>query len=167
MGTYLSIAEVLSRLEKQLAFLQDREAFHAQQEVFHREQRARFATELADVARRYETFKASSAEAVEAAVQARATGAPEEDGPDLGGRPKLPRLVARVLETVPEDHNFGAVWLAQEINRRFGKRLRRPTNQRLVSIVLRRMAQRGQLYVYKKGRPHQEARYLRKKPDWA
>lgn len=167
MSAYLSIADVLSRLEAQLAVLREREAFHAQQEAFHGEQRARLAAELADVARRFEAFKASSSEAVEVAGQPQATAEREEDGPNLGGRPKLPLLVARVLESVPETQHFGAGWLAAEINRRFGKRLRRPTNQRFVSVALRRMAQKGELDVYRKGRPRVEARYMRKKTQKA
>ena len=171
MSTHLSVTDVLSRLEAQLAFLREREAFHAQQEAFHGEERARFAAELADVARRFEAFKATSAEAVEVAVQPQAAAAGEaareEDGPNLGGRPKLPRLVARVLEKVPETQHFGAGWLAAEINRRFGKRLRRPTSQRFVSVVLRRMAEKGQLVVYREGRSRLEARYMRKKTQGA
>ena len=166
MSSYLPIAEVLKRLEEEIAAVRAKEAFHAQHEASHREQRTALAAELEDLTRRYEAFKASATEAVDVAVRLR--GAPEgEEDPGVAGRLTLPRLVARIVEGIKPSMYFVPGWVAAEINRRFGKRLRRPTNRRLVSIVLRRMVQKGQLYVYRPGRSHQQARYMRKKPEGA
>src|SRR3954463_8736936 len=54
MDTNVSIAQVLSEMETQIAHHESQEAFHAQQEVFHRDQRALHAETLAK--ERYEAF---------------------------------------------------------------------------------------------------------------
>lgn len=164
MRSRLSITDVLVRLEAQIAAVREKEAFHAEKESFHREQRTAFAAELEDLTRRHEAFKASATEAVDAAALLPEVPAGNED-PGVAGRPSLPLLVQKILDGIKPGMHFGPDWVAAEINRRFGKRLRQPTTRRFVSIVLRRMVQRGQLLLYRQGRPHQQARYMRKKPE--
>lgn len=57
-------------------------------------------------------------------------------------------MVRRVLSDLGPDRACGAKWVAQELNRRFGDRLRRPMSVRQVSAILHR-----------RGKPHHEARY--------
>ncbi len=164
MSSHLSIADVLMRLETQIAAVRDKEAFHAQQEAFHREQRTALGAELEDLTRRHQAFKASAIEAVDVAALLPTVPEGDED-PGVAGRPPLPLLVQRVLQDLEPGLVFVPAWVTAEVNRRFGKRLRRPTNRRLVSIALRRMVQKGQLHVYQPGRPHVEARYVRKRVE--
>ena len=130
---------------------------------FHREQRTALSTQLADLTRRHQALKA---EAVGLAASLQ-DGPQGDEDPGVAGRPKLPLLVDRVIEGIEPGWIFGPAWVAAEINRRFGKRLRRPTNQRLVSIALRRLAEKGLIDVHQVGRPHLEARYVRKRVEGA
>ena len=163
MSRRLSITDVLMRLEAQIASVREKEAFHAEQEALHREQRTALAAQLEDLTRRHQALKAEAAD-VAAHLQ---EGPQGDEDPGGAGRPKLPLLVDRVIEGIEPGWIFGPAWVAAEINRRFGKRLRRPTNQRLVSIALRRLAEKGHIHVHQAGRPHLEARYVRKRVEKA
>ncbi len=118
MNERLSVADVLSHLEAQLARHKEKEAYHGDQEAFHREQKALHAAEHEVVLRHYEAFKATAGAAVE--IAARTAVAPEPERPlppelQPGRRIIRSRLVARVLEELPDGKTFGASELAEEV----------------------------------------------------
>ena len=75
--------------------------------------------------------------------------------------PKLSRMVDKVLADLSPDTQFGTRWVAHEVNRRFGSRLRKPADGRRISVVLRRFNRTGRLEMVRPGRPHWEALYVR------
>ena len=153
-----SIGEVMAHLEAQVELFKEREAYHSKQEAFHRDERSRYAAELETVARHLEAFRSA------AALASRNLGpiAPV-DNEDLGSasRPKLSRMVQMVLADVAPDFRFGVTWVSSEVNRRFGSRLRKPADERRISVVLRRFLRNGRLDLARRGRPHWEALYTR------
>jgi hypothetical protein len=58
--------------------------------------------------------------------------------------------VAKVLEEIPKGEVFGASYLAAEVNRRFGKALRKPANAQLVSATLRCLHANGLVHRVRK-----------------
>ncbi|HYN20868.1 MAG TPA: hypothetical protein VE078_07910 [Thermoanaerobaculia bacterium] len=168
MKRKLSIDEVLARLEAQAAFHREREAFHAGHEARHREQRNAHAADLENINRRLDAFRAAAAEALDladrAAVPADSPSLKEED---LGSasRPKVFRMAELVIEDKDGSERFGPVGLAEEVNQRFGERLRRPVTAGEISTVLRRLHHRGRIHLVRRGRPHWEALYVREAPD--
>lgn len=167
MKRKLSIDEVLARLEAQAAFHREREAFHAGHEARHREQRSAHAADLENINRRLNAFRAAAAEALDLADKAAA--APESQSlmeEDLGSasRPKVIRMAELVIEHKGGSERFGPVGLAEEVNDRFGERLRRPVTAGELSTVLRRLHHKGQIHLVRRGRPHWEALYVREAP---
>jgi hypothetical protein len=162
MSEKLSVAEVLAHMEAQLARHKQQEAYHGEQEVFHREQKALHAAEYENVLQHYEAFKATAGAAVE--IAARTAAAPEPKQPpelEPGRRIIRSRLVTRVMEEIPAGYSFGAAWLAAEVNRRYGKYLKKPANARLASATLRRKLASGELRLVQEGAPHREAVYTK------
>jgi hypothetical protein len=163
MSAKLSVADVLAHMEAQLARHKQQEAHHGEQEVFHRDQKAQHAAEYENVLRHYEAFKATAGAAVEIAARTAAQEPEPANPPELqpGQRIIRSRLVTRVLEELPAGESFGASHLAAEVNRRYGKHLKKPANARLVSAVLRRKLANGELRVIQEGAPHREAVYAK------
>lgn len=161
MSAKLSVEEILTHLEKQMAFHKQREEHHAAREVFHREQRALHAEEHETIVRHYEAFKATAGTAVEIAVRTGMSArASVRDLPP--GQPVVrSRLVARLIADLPAGELFQASTLAAEINSRFREALRKPADTRLVSAALRRMAANGTIRRVEKGGAHREARYAK------
>ena len=159
-----SVVEILARLDGQIAYHREREAFHAQQEGFHREQRAAHAGELEMLRMHREALGAAVAAA--AALERR----PRPSTPGVGehiassGRPKLARMVARVVAERSPTEPFGAAAVTREVQQRYQADLKKPIDPRLVSIELRRLVKRGLLHVARRGRPHAEALYVRQRP---
>jgi hypothetical protein len=163
MASELSLTEILSRLESQIAFRRQKEAFHAAQEALHHEQRALHAAELETLTRNLEALKSAATTAIDlatrpAAPPSTATAGPD---PDAGRRLTLPRMIERVLETKGPADTFGTNAITAEVNQRYRDRLRRPATARLVSITLRRMLDSGRLRSVRQGKPHHEALYGR------
>jgi hypothetical protein len=154
-----SIREVMAHLDDRVAQLQEREAWHAQQAAFHQEERTRLAAELETVSRHLESLRWAAG----LATQDLAKMTPEGQE-DLGSKstPKLARMVDRVLADLSPDSRFGTKWVVQEVNRRFGHRLRHPADGRRISVVLRRFHRAGRLELVRPGKPHWEALYVRK-----
>jgi hypothetical protein len=166
MTTKLSVAEVLSKLEARVKFHQEREAFHGQQEAHHREQRELHASELAAARQNLESFQAVSSAALDFVQQAVAAPAEPAVKPLQGvaktsGRVMPSRLVRAVAESRGEDEPFGAAAIAQEVNRRFRDKLRRPLSAREVSDTLRRMQGQGLIRLVRPGRARFEALFVR------
>src|SRR5262245_22181354 len=124
-----SIGEVLASLETQAAFHREREAFHAGYEARHREQRTAHAAELEEILRRLEAFRSAAAEAVDLAERpgaAPSTASPQDEDFGSRSRPRIRRMVELVIADRETDEPFGPLGLTEEVNRRFGQRLRRP-----------------------------------------
>jgi len=166
MKTNRSIADVLENLEAQAIHHQEREAFHASQETHHREQRSGHAARLEEIRRRLEAFRAAAVEALDLADEP-AVRTAASDEVDLGpaSRPRLGRMVDLILASKRSNERFGPVTLCEELNRRFGDRLRRPVDAGQISVVLRRLSRLGRIHLVRRGRPHWEALYVREAPE--
>ena len=158
MASETSLESIVSRLEAQIAFDQEREAFHAKQEVFHREQRAVFAAEIEKLTAVLGAFKTAASTAAELETRA-AAFTPPKPNLDIGSKASLTRMIRRVIETRPAGDVFGTNFITAEINRHYRERLRRPVREKLVSITLRRLERQGELRQVREGRPHHEALY--------
>ncbi len=159
-----SMSEIVARLEAQAAFHRDRESYHGGQEEQHRQQRAHHASELEQITARLDAFKSASSAILELAERV-VPPRPEEDE-DFGPayRPKLGRMVKKIIDALGEADRFGPAFVTKEINRRFGKGLRKPAEPRQISVVLRRMERYGRIHLVREGRPHREALYTRQAP---
>ncbi|HEX4965030.1 MAG TPA: hypothetical protein VF173_29750 [Thermoanaerobaculia bacterium] len=157
MNPNLSVAQLMARLEAQIAHCERQEAFHAQQAAFHREQQQLNAAELAKARERFTAFQAA-AEAVhdEESTADAARQAEEDASLEIT---TLSKLIAYVVEAKPVGETFGPTAVAQEVNARFGDRLRRPIDGRTVSVNLRRLQADGQIHRVKKGKAFREALY--------
>jgi len=160
MNPNLSIAQVLGDLESQIAHHEERESFHAGHEAHHRSQREIHQGELARLRERYEGFKAA-AQAAGEEVRRGASLRPTQEDAEAIRRSTLSKLVARLIEQKGEDEQFGATALAQEINDRHLKRLRKPARVRSVSVSLSRLLADGSVILVKEGRAFHEAVYRR------
>jgi hypothetical protein len=162
MNAAHSLGEILAKLEEQIAFHREREAAAARQEAVYRDLRTAHGAELEVLTQNLAALKAAAATALELASRT-VPGLPglEPPDPDLGRRLPLPRMVARVLESLPATVPFGAAKVTAELNRIYRERLRRPVEARLVSIVLRRLLTAGTVLSVREGRPHHEALYLK------
>jgi Glu-tRNA(Gln) amidotransferase subunit E-like FAD-binding protein len=160
-STDSSIAELLESLEAQAADHERQEAYHAEQEILHRERRSAHAAGLEQVRRHLEALRAAVAALDQAASRPAPASRPEMDDEDLGSasRPKVQRMVEKVVESKRPGVRFGSEALTGEVNQRFGDRLRKPLDERQVSVVLRRLAEKKRIELVRRGRPHQEALY--------
>lgn len=161
MTAKFSIEELFAHFEAQLAHHKTQEAHHAEQEALHREKREHHAAEHETIARHFEAFKATAGVAFEIATRMAPVSemALQELTP---GKPVIrSRLVARVLEEMPQGEVFGASRVAAEVNRRFGKALRRPANAQLASAALRRLLAKGHVRRVRDGSGRMEALYTR------
>ena len=162
MSSQLSVAQILANLETQIAEHRAKEAFHAQQEVLHREQRAVHAGELEAMIRHYEAFKATAEAAAEIAARVAppAPPPPPKEEP-LPAKALRSKLVARVVMSMPEGEAFKPSGVAAEVNRRFGKALKKPVDSRLASSALLRMLADGRIRLVQRGTAHRESVYTR------
>ena len=166
MNRNLSVAEILSSLETQIAQKREREAFHSEREAFHREQRAELAAELEQLVRNFETFQASAASAAELAtryVPVAEAPNPDDDLPP-GRKVSINKAVVKVIEGMGAQAPFGPREITEEVNRRFSERLRKTVDIRQVSVSLRWLAGTGRIFRQEKGRPHWESKYVRQRP---
>jgi hypothetical protein len=161
MTAKFSMEELLAHFEAQMAFHKTQEAHHAEQEALHKERKEFHAAEHETVARHFEAFKATAEVAF--GIASRMTPVSDTALQELPpGKPVIrSRLVAKVLEEMPQGEVFGASQLAAEVNRRFGKALRRPANPQLASAALRRLLARGFLRRVREGSGRTEALYTR------
>ena len=159
MSSELSLSQILANLEAKIASHREREAYHAEQEVFHREQRALQAAELATSLEHYEAFKAVAGPAAEIASSfAIALPAKAEEIPSTTVRSKL---VSQVVASLPAGEVFSPSRISSEVNRRYGKHLRRPASARMVSNALRRLLAEGEVRLVQQGGPYHEALYAK------
>jgi hypothetical protein len=161
LSAKLSVEEILTHLEKQMAFHKQKEEHHAAQEAFHREQKALHAAEHEAIVRHYEAFKETAGTAVEIAVRTGMSAKASVRDLPPGRLVVRSRLVAKLIAELPDGELFQASTLAAEVNRRFREALREPADSRLVSAALRRMAANGIIRLAEKGSAHREARYVK------
>jgi hypothetical protein len=167
MSTHLSVAEIFRKLEERMKLHEERAAFHAQQEVHHREQSAFHAAELQKVREHFEAFRATALAAADLAQESGALPAPDtvEEVDDLhdlvGRRIMVSKLVSRVVDRMGEGETFGAARVAGEVNRRYGKHLRRQAGARAVSVTLRRLRDAGEIRAVREGKASQESIYVK------
>jgi hypothetical protein len=162
MSSPLSLDQIVSRLEQQIAFHREKEAYHAGQEGAHRDQRALHAAELETLTQSLEALKAIGATAASLASRSLPTDpAASPPDPDAGRPLTVAQMVARVVEARGPEEVFGPNLVTQELNRRYQDRLRHPVPERVVSVNLRRLLDAGRLRALRKGRPHHEALFAR------
>lgn len=169
MTSKLSVEEFLEDLEQQIAHHRDRAAFHTEQEGHHRERREHHTAELAKVTERHDAFKAALEAAGELVTRHRTEKSAakpvqpvQEEALEPGRKPKVSRLVQRVIDGKAPDQAFGAAEVTAEVARRYGKLLSRPVDLRTVAAKLRRLAAAGKLHEVRPGRAHHEALYSRR-----
>jgi hypothetical protein len=167
MSTAYSVAEILAKLEAQIAHHERQADFHAQQEVHHREQNAFHLAELRKVREHFEAFKATALPAADLVGQIAAPPQPvkEEEVEDvsefIGKRILASRLVARVAERMADGVTFGGREVAEEVNHRDRDKLRRPIDARAATVTLRRLQAAGRLHLVRKGKSNHEALYTK------
>ena len=132
-----------------------------EREAFHREERARHAVELQATRERLAAFRTAAEAAGELMARSQVPPATPEDHLPPGASLRVSQLAWLVIERKHPDETFGGASMTQEINERFGKRLRRPAKVRNVATALRRMAVAGYIRRVQKGRAHHEALYAR------
>lgn len=154
MSSDLTVPQILKALDAQIAQHREREAFHAAQEAMHREERARHAAELERLTRHAESFR-ENLDALSG------LSVPKSRDPEPGERLNLTGLARLAVADLAPDKPFSASELAGIMDRRFGERLKKPTDRKLLRIVLRRMREGGLLRLVRKGRPKNEALYAR------
>lgn len=161
MTLNLSLSEILANLKQRIASLREQVESHARQEEHHREQRALLEAELQKAMKHLESFQALASAAEDLDLPVPAPPPPKED--DLGPNPPLPKMVRRIVADRPEGEKFGPRLVAQEVNRRFRKLMRRAVDAREISVVLRRMSDAGSIHLVREGKPNHEALYVRGK----
>jgi hypothetical protein len=126
------------------------------QAAHHREQ-------LEQINRRLEELRTAVSAASDLAEGARTRLVAPDARLDIGtpAKPNLARMVRQSLTEVAPDRPFGPNWVTQEVNRRFGPRLKNPVDVRQISAVLRRMERLGELRRHKSGGARHESEYVR------
>ena len=172
MGSNLSIAAALAQIEAKIAHHKTQhehhaaqEEHHAQQQVFHAEQKAVHEAEHRRAIERYETFKAASASIGELLVDVKTEEPPAPpplDDIDFGEWRWLSRLMSRIIERKAPGEVFGASALIQEIQQRWGSKLRHRIQPRSVSSTLRRWAATGEIRLVRDGRSYRESLYTKR-----
>lgn len=164
MKSKLDVADLLGRLETQIAVHREREAFHAAQEAKHREERTRHAAELEKLTQTFEALRATATAAADLTSAQPSPPPPPPAGTPRGKKAPLSKLIGTVIQTLGSQEPFGVTKVLDEISRHYRDRLRRPAYPRIVSMTLRRLADQGAIHLVREGRPHHEALFTREKP---
>lgn len=162
MNEQRSIATLLTDLEARIETLRREVAFHEQQETHHRERGASSAATLAELETRLAEFRtAAQALLAVAPPPAKATLPASLDTEDWGtqARPKIGKMVERVIAEREGDAPFNPTQVSRDVNRRFAGRLKRSSDSRQISVILRRLAAAGKLEIARKGKAYEEALY--------
>ncbi|HET9227753.1 MAG TPA: hypothetical protein VFR31_13855 [Thermoanaerobaculia bacterium] len=169
MGSNLSIAAALARMEAKIAHHKAqhehhaaRVAHHAAQLALHGEQKALHEEEHRKAVEVYESFKAASVSVGEMIVDIQPAAPyrlPEDI--EVGKWRWLSKLMSRLIESKAADEVFGPSTLIREIRQHWGTKLRRPIDPRSVSATLRRWAAAGQIRLVRDGRSYHESLYTR------
>lgn len=156
-----TLGELVSHLEQRIALHQEKEDFHARQILRHENERDRHAAERQRLSEHRDSLGKSLAATRD--LLTRSTPAllgPFEDyGP--ASRPKMAKMVARVLENHDPAQLITPTLLAQTLGEIFQEHLRGPVDPKHVSVVLRRFVREGKVSLARKGTSHTEAVYRR------
>lgn len=165
MNENRSIATLLTDLEARIENLRREVAFHKQQETHHREQGVTSAESLAELETRLAEFRtaAQALLAVAPPPPARSATPAPLDTEDWGtqARPKIGKMVERVIAEREGDDPFNATEVSHHVNQRFSGRMKRSSDARQISVILRRLAAAGTLQIARKGKAYEEALYTR------
>ena len=165
MSRELSVARILVELKDQIEHHRSREAFHAEQEGLHRQQRESHAADLQVALERFATFEAAADAAGELVARAREVKKEREkvavDDSIPAGKNILSKLAERIVFGKDMEETFGATEVAQEVQERYGARLKRRIDVRSVAAKLRRMARLRQIHRVREGRSFHESLYRR------
>jgi len=172
MGSDLSIAVALAQMEAKIAHHKDqhehhaaREAHHAEQQAFHAAEKTVHEAEHRKAIESYETFKSASAHIGEMLVGVKPAPPPPPpplEAIDVGHWRWLSKMMSLVIERKAPDEVFGASALIQEIEERWGPKLRHPIQPRSASATLRRWAAMGQIRLVRDGRSYYESLYTKR-----
>lgn len=166
MGTGLSVTQVLAQLEAKVALHREQQAFHEQQEELHRQQKTQHAVELGRALESYEAFRNASAgvgEMLDGEPASPPPASPVRDEVlDLPSTGSLSPLIARIVQAKAPGEPFGPAAITQELNERWGTRLRRRIEPGTVSATLRRWAAAGKLKRVREGWAYAESLYTRR-----
>jgi len=171
MSRSWSIEEIVASLEKQAAFHRERQALHAKHEAVHQKERLLHTAELDAITEKLETFRASSAAAIEMAARAAGGAAAADELPvevqDFGAasNPRLTRMVRHVLAGLGGREPFGPLKVLSDVQREFGEKLRTQPEPRQISGILHRMCRNGEIHRLRRGRPHHESFYVKDKVE--
>lgn len=169
MESNVSVARLLSELEKKVALHRERQAFHAEQAATHEAQRALHETELQRALERFEALRAAVTAADE--VLAPSPGeAPREAPPPPPEPDEIPqgkgavfaKLVDRIVARKEPGEVFGATEITHLLNGHYAARLGRRVDSRTVAQKLRRMALNHRLVRVREGKSFYEALYRRR-----
>lgn len=85
------------------------------------------------------------------------------DAEDWGtqARPKVGKMVERVIAERQDDEPFNASEVSRLVNQRFRDRMKRAADARQISVILRRLTAAGTLSLSRKGKAYEEALYVR------
>lgn len=164
MGSNVSIAEALAQLEAKIAHHKGQFELHAEQEALHAEQRATHEAEYRNALERYESFKAVSTSIGDMLVDVKPSPPPPPppvETIDVGNWRWLSKMMSLIIERKGPDEVFGASALIQEIQQRWGPKLRYRIQPRSVSATLRRWGSTGQIRLVRDGRSYHESLYTK------
>jgi hypothetical protein len=167
MSRELSVARILTELKEQIEHHRSQGTFHTEQEVFHRQQKELHAADLQVALERLDMFEAAAdaaGELVTRALEKKQREKEEEkvvDDSIPAGKTVLSKLVSRVVFARDMEETFGATDITQEIQERYGTRLKRKIDVRSVAAKLRRMARGRQIHRVREGRSFHESLYRR------
>lgn len=170
MSMNLSLGQMIAQLEKKVALHRERQSFHAEQEALHRDKAAEHAAELEGAQSHLQALRAAAEAAGELLDRGEAVLPSQSEGNDtldVNRKRALSRMVARVVESKSPDETFGARSVTQEVQERWGAKLRRGPDSRNVAALLRRWALSGRLQQVSEGRAHHEALFRKKQPGGA
>lgn len=168
MESDVSVARLLSELEKKVALHRERQAFHAEQAAMHEAQRALHEADLQKALERFEALRAAVTAAGEVL-----TPLPGEEVPQPVAKPEpdeLPqsrgdvfaKLVDRIVARKGPEEVFGATEITHLLNGHYAARLGRRADSRTVAQKLRRMALSHRLVRVREGKSFYEALYRRR-----
>jgi len=169
MSRRWSIEEIMASLEKQAAFHREKQAFHAGHEAVHQKARLLHTAELDAITQKLESFRASSAAAIEMAARTAAAPAaqPAVEDQDFGAasNPRLTQMVRHVLADLGGREPFGPLKVLVAVKHAFGEKLRTQPEPRQISGILHRMCSTGEIHRLRRGRPHHESRYVKERVE--
>lgn len=153
------LGDVLGQLDQRIEFHRNKEDLHAAKVDFHQREKDTHAAEVERLlAHREAVTRASEATGhLKASVPALLLLEHEDFG--LKSRPKLRKMVERLLQEQDAGTPIGAVTVARAINQLFGERIQGHVTPTQISAVLRRMARDGRLKIVRKGGSHRETLY--------